>query len=613
MPGLPASKVGAGSESNVLAPSPAKEMSTESQKGQFAVPTVPASKIEDQPEKDAKDATPAATKSREEGSGLAPPAQHPPLNYDTPEWSSAPKDERYFEVLKNGRIVSKSAPISKAFLIAGRLPICDFELEHPSISRYHAVIQFKDDGTAYLYDLGSTHGTFLNKNQIPKRDYQALRIGDMIRFGASTRIYILQGHQDEVDMSEAESVQLRTPQRLAKPTESSEPTEITWGFAEDAIEEDDQDNNDAPDNDMGVVDENAYYHADPRKALRTWLEARGMQMTFQVEEDGPGHDRIYTAKMDLPVETSYGTTMQAIGTGGRKRAAEVDAALDACIKLDKRGLLRSNRSEQAQKDRQRKKEMFGEENDDEDSFYDRTSQSSKQKTKPAAKSTKTETYDSLVKKRDDLLAQIENIQRQVDEDVTPTGGAEEEDEIDEFMASLRKKEALQAKEVLKRGIPPLQREVDRLEKLIKMVAPSAAAILLPIPKNDVPPKSESATAFVKPTAGPRTAQLPPSVGRTSPIDEMAEDTKQPEGDEADLKRKAPSVDAKKQETPADPNQALLESNKPNAKRRRVYGMLTESQVEEHMAVESEDAVDWIAPDVKANANDVEKLNADYGY
>ena len=29
-----------------------------------------------------------------------------------------------------------------------------------------AVLQFKSNGDAHLYDLGSTHGTFINKNQV---------------------------------------------------------------------------------------------------------------------------------------------------------------------------------------------------------------------------------------------------------------------------------------------------------------------------------------------------------------------------------------------------------------------------------------------------------------
>ena len=45
-------------------------------------------------------------------------------------------------------------------------------------------------------------------------------------------------------------------------------------------------------------------------------------------------------------------------------------------------------------------------------------------------------------------------------------------------------------------------------------------------------------------------------------------------------------------------------------------MLTESQAEEHMKVETEEAVDWIAPgmrEVDDEEKEVEKLNGVYGY
>ena len=61
------------------------------------------------------------------------------------------------------------------------------------MSRRHAVLQHKDTGELFIYDLGSTHGTFVNKRIIPKHSYVKLVNGDMIRFGQSTRWYIVCG------------------------------------------------------------------------------------------------------------------------------------------------------------------------------------------------------------------------------------------------------------------------------------------------------------------------------------------------------------------------------------------------------------------------------------
>ena len=44
----------------------------------------------------------------------------------------------------------------------------------------------------YVYDLGSTHGTYLNKQKVRPRAYCRLRIGQMLRFGGSTRLFILE-------------------------------------------------------------------------------------------------------------------------------------------------------------------------------------------------------------------------------------------------------------------------------------------------------------------------------------------------------------------------------------------------------------------------------------
>ncbi|KAK9118669.1 hypothetical protein Scep_016762 [Stephania cephalantha] len=94
-----------------------------------------------------------------ESSGVAVP-------YTIPPWSAPPSHPFFLEVLKEGAIIDQIDVSEKGAYMFGRVELCDFILEHPTISRFHAVLQFKQNGDAYLYDIGSTHGTFINKNQV---------------------------------------------------------------------------------------------------------------------------------------------------------------------------------------------------------------------------------------------------------------------------------------------------------------------------------------------------------------------------------------------------------------------------------------------------------------
>lgn len=73
-----------------------------------------------------------------------------------------------------------SGTITKLPFTIGRLPENDVVLTHPYVSRRHAEI-VRENGTYYLLDIGSRHGTFWNGQRIAGR--QALQAGDTLAFG----------------------------------------------------------------------------------------------------------------------------------------------------------------------------------------------------------------------------------------------------------------------------------------------------------------------------------------------------------------------------------------------------------------------------------------------
>ncbi|KAJ2653393.1 hypothetical protein IWW40_000446 [Coemansia sp. RSA 1250] len=138
------------------------------------------------------------------------PKALPPLKYDEPATAAPPSTEYTLEVIKAGTQLESHTiepNASQTYYLFGRLPHCDFSMEHESISRYHAVLQFHQNNTANLVDLNSSHGTFVNKHRIST---QTLQSGDQIRFGMSSRIWIFNSPSQEKQQSE-ESVP-RSPQ-----------------------------------------------------------------------------------------------------------------------------------------------------------------------------------------------------------------------------------------------------------------------------------------------------------------------------------------------------------------------------------------------------------------
>lgn len=141
-----------------------------------------------------------------------------PLPYKEPIWSGRPEKQYKAEILKSGLILETIDLSEKNFYVVGRLPICDIPLANPTVSRYHAIFQYrnecdeKNEKGLYIYDLGSTHGTFWNGNRIRSNVYVRVRNGHMIKFGNSQRKFIIQTPRDEEEEeSEFTVTELKVP------------------------------------------------------------------------------------------------------------------------------------------------------------------------------------------------------------------------------------------------------------------------------------------------------------------------------------------------------------------------------------------------------------------
>ena len=128
------------------------------------------------------------------------------LKYHEPAEARKPpaRDDWKLFVFKGPEILETiDLSLRSCWLVGRAVAVVDLPAEHPSVSKQHAVIQFRyiekknefGDKTGrvrpYLIDLDSANGTALNKEEIPPSRYLELRDKDMIQFGHSTREYVL--------------------------------------------------------------------------------------------------------------------------------------------------------------------------------------------------------------------------------------------------------------------------------------------------------------------------------------------------------------------------------------------------------------------------------------
>ncbi|XP_076891712.1 uncharacterized protein LOC143543228 [Bidens hawaiensis] len=108
-------------------------------------------------------------------------------------------------VFKNGEALNEPLYVHRqtCYLFGRERRVADIPTDHPSCSKQHAVLQYRQvekeqpDGMLkkevkpYIMDLASTNGTFINDNRIEAERYYELMEKDTLKFGNSSREYVL--------------------------------------------------------------------------------------------------------------------------------------------------------------------------------------------------------------------------------------------------------------------------------------------------------------------------------------------------------------------------------------------------------------------------------------
>ncbi|XP_050214370.1 protein phosphatase 1 regulatory inhibitor subunit PPP1R8 homolog [Mercurialis annua] len=113
-------------------------------------------------------------------------------SWQPPDWAIEPRSGVYFlDVMKDGEVLDRIQLDRRRQLFGRQSHMCDFVLDHQSVSRQHAVVIPHKNGSIFVIDLGSAHGTFVANERLTKDTPVELEVGQSLRFAASTRTYIL--------------------------------------------------------------------------------------------------------------------------------------------------------------------------------------------------------------------------------------------------------------------------------------------------------------------------------------------------------------------------------------------------------------------------------------
>ena len=458
--------------------------------------------------------------------------------YDEPSWKMIPPKEKkyHLEVIKGGTTLE---PIDlctgRSYFVVGRMVDCQIPLQHPSLSRYHAVLQYGRQGSKegwYIFELGSSNGTVVNKIRLPPSVYRPLEIGHVIKFGMSTRLLVLQGIADETtDQAEEQEVTQRKIQvakvaKVAKKPEQKKEDDngCMWGISMDdeavyasaEVDPNFASDSDPSDNEHGEKKARKPLDlSDPKKTLRAYFEREDLGMPeYNAENIGKNKFR---ATIDVPTDSGIGgKTIRVEGEGFSKKEAVAACAKEACITLDRMDILRPKHNVGRKKEKSKDWAANDYYDSDEDSFFDRTGELEQKRQKrmqreqglkkATGSSGNVHNEESLTKDIERLGKEISEIQTKLADDEKKRAEFQKQrnnvggelDELESYMKALKQGVAMDAttRVRLKHRLLEIQKEKAKCERLLKIAAgpkmPASLMVNSLSSKSKEPPVTEQA-------------------------------------------------------------------------------------------------------------------------
>jgi len=440
------------------------------------------------------------------------------MTYVEPEWAHKPSHEWILTEIKGGMEVAKYNLEERATTILGRaLDMVHLPLNHESASRQHARISFDSQGIPWLRDLKSTHGTRVNKRKLPpqvcgktesnsnKPGSRGIMVypGDIFQFGASTRIFTLDGPPEfergamkaKLEQAATSSTASNTSrgESVAQPKESKPDEGVSWGMSMD----DDIENGDG---DKG-----------PESISKT------LPMDMEVpEKHRKAFDRLNTMKYKLSnLESEDGRIKRKCDlTQGQEkqlqRNAEREEALKRAINELEEELYNKLYPEKANIPKSKAQREYIQD-DEVDDFFDRTKEETEdiigeEESEQSLIEKWSKLWNLKTEERDNSLFPAEKKVQEIQKRLSILEAGNDEDAFfvqnDLALAKEARDKAL-AKQESTLG------KMNEIEKLLKIVNPKLKADSESGYIGEGPPPQKEETSFTAPAPAPIKPMLPP--------------------------------------------------------------------------------------------------------